>query len=133
MIFLGVSAHPSQRQLDKLTQSLQGASLEQQQLQPARTMTEEIKPVQPGAEDYDNLAVDDLLSPSDDGDNEHVENRSKLKKQNSAEQWRPTTEWLKDWKSQLPLQTIMRMLQVTFINRILLGMRSYFLGFGTTS
>ena len=105
-----MSAHPSQRQLDKLTQSLQGTSLEQQQ--PVKSMTEEIKPVQPGAKYSDNLAVADLLSPTDDDDHEQVEHRRKLKKQNSAEQWRPTTEWLKDWKSQLPLQTIMRMLQV---------------------
>jgi len=105
----GVSAHPSQRQLDKLTQSLQGTSLE-----PTKAMTEEIKPVQPeaGAEYPDNSSVADLLNPAADEETNQVEDRGKLKKQNSTEQWRPTTVWLKDWKSQLPLQTIMRMLQV---------------------
>ena len=71
-----MSAHPSQRQLDKLTQSLQGTSLDQQQ--PAKTMTEEIKAVQPGvgAEYSDNMAVAAVLSPTDDHDHEQVENRS---------------------------------------------------------
>ena len=27
-------------------------------------------------------------------------------------QWRPSSEWIREWKSRLPLQTIMRMLQV---------------------
>ena len=26
--------------------------------------------------------------------------------------WRPSSDWIKEWKSRLPLQTIMRMLQV---------------------
>ena len=30
----------------------------------------------------------------------------------SGEEWRPTTEWVSSWKSKLPLQTIMRLLQV---------------------
>lgn len=28
------------------------------------------------------------------------------------DQWVPTTEWVESWKSKLPLQTIMRLLQV---------------------
>ena len=109
--YSGVSAHPSQRQLDKLTQSLQGTSLE-----PTKAMTEEIKPVQPGAgaEYPDNSSVADLLNPAAADETNQVEDRGKLKKQNSTDQWRPTTVWLKEWKSQLPLQTIMRMLQVNY-------------------
>lgn len=30
----------------------------------------------------------------------------------SNQQWRPTSEWVSNWKSKLPLQTIMRLLQV---------------------
>ena len=26
--------------------------------------------------------------------------------------WRPSSDWIREWKSRLPLQTIMRMLQV---------------------
>ena len=29
-----------------------------------------------------------------------------------AVQWRPSSDWIREWKSRLPLQTIMRMLQV---------------------
>lgn len=32
--------------------------------------------------------------------------------QNSVKTWVPTTEWVKSWKEKLPLQTIMRLLQV---------------------
>ena len=27
-------------------------------------------------------------------------------------QWRPSSDWIREWKSRLPFQTIMRMLQV---------------------
>jgi hypothetical protein len=33
------------------------------------------------------------------------------KAESSAEEWRPTPEWVESWKSKLPLQTIMRLLQ----------------------
>lgn len=32
--------------------------------------------------------------------------------ESSSDQWVPTTEWVESWKSKLPLQTIMRLLQV---------------------
>lgn len=30
----------------------------------------------------------------------------------SSDEWKPTPEWIESWKSKLPLQTIMRLLQV---------------------
>lgn len=33
------------------------------------------------------------------------------KSDSSSEEWRPTQEWVESWKSKLPLQTIMRLLQ----------------------
>ncbi|CAD5221855.1 unnamed protein product [Bursaphelenchus xylophilus] len=33
-------------------------------------------------------------------------------KEKTEEEWRPTSEWVEGWKSKLPLQTIMRVLQV---------------------
>ena len=36
-------------------------------------------------------------------------------------QWRPSSDWIREWKSRLPLQTIMRMLQVCrYVHRIVL-------------
>ncbi|KAI6201050.1 hypothetical protein M3Y96_00800100 [Aphelenchoides besseyi] len=37
---------------------------------------------------------------------------SDSKKTESDEEWRPTPEWVESWKNKLPLQTIMRLLQV---------------------
>ena len=78
----GVTAHPTQRQLDKLTQSASGASLSQQ-----------VRPVQPGVEQVEQVTsqLEDLAGPG----------------------WRATSDWVREWKEHLPLQTIMRMLQVT--------------------
>ena len=82
----GVSAHPTQRQLDKLSQA--GAAL-----------TQELKPVQPGVEQEQlSSEVEELPSLSQAGE---------------GERWVATPDWVKEWKSHLPLQTIMRMLQVT--------------------
>uniref|UniRef100_A0A2D4PJ55 HID1 domain-containing protein n=1 Tax=Micrurus surinamensis TaxID=129470 RepID=A0A2D4PJ55_MICSU len=39
-------------------------------------------------------------------------NRRRLSSTSSAGQWNPTSEWVVSWKSKLPLQTIMRLLQV---------------------
>jgi len=98
----GVSAHPSQRQLDKLTHTLnQGLELSDHQ----------VKHVQPGVldtPDQDDGVVEDLLCSSPHQQDDKV----KMKRQGSEEPWRPTTDWVREWKSQLPLQTIMRMLQV---------------------
>ena len=106
----GVSAHPSQKQLENLTQSLQATSIESGA---SRTMTEEIKPVQPGAAAVTSpdSEIRDLLSTENEPTSSNS-GKSKLKRQQSEEPWKPTSEWLRNWKSQLPLQTIMRMLQV---------------------
>ena len=104
----GVSAHPSQRQLDKLTQSLQASNLE-----PDKSLTEEIKPVQPGVMvDNPHSEVNDLLCGDTGSEHGKSIEKRKVSKQSSEEHWKPTTEWVKEWKSHLPLQTIMRMLQV---------------------
>ena len=104
----GVSAHPSQRQLDKLTQSLQATNLE-----PDKSLTEEIKPVQPGVVvDNPHCEVNDLLCGDAGSEQGKSTEKRKVSKQSSEEHWKPTTEWVKEWKSHLPLQTIMRMLQV---------------------
>ena len=78
----GVSAHPTQRQLDKLTQS-------------RRTGGQEVSPVQPGVEQVSSQLEEVGL---EDG--------------RSGKDWAATSDWVKEWKEKLPLQTIMRMLQV---------------------
>lgn len=37
---------------------------------------------------------------------------TEAKAENSTDDWQPTPEWVESWKSKLPLQTIMRLLQV---------------------
>ncbi|XKL68494.1 hypothetical protein PGB90_003985 [Kerria lacca] len=41
-----------------------------------------------------------------------LQNTTSLTKRNNEKLWMPTTEWVKSWKEKLPLQTIMRLLQV---------------------
>ena len=78
----GVSAHPTQRQLDKLTQS-------------RRSGGQEVSPAQPGVEQVSSELEEVGLEGGRSGEN-----------------WAATSDWVKEWKDKLPLQTIMRMLQV---------------------
>ena len=60
--------------------------------------------------DDDDADADD--DDGDDGDDGDVE---APQRPGPGEQWRPTSEWIKEWKSRLPLQTLMRMLQVALL------------------
>jgi len=99
----GVSAHPSQRQLDRLTHTMDSTSLSS-----AKSHASEVSSVQPGTEI--NLGGD----PEKDVDTEVEEenNAQTIDDVFTPEEWAPTSEWVSTWKNQLPLQTVMRMLQV---------------------
>lgn len=94
----GVSAHPSQKQLDKLTHSLGSTNLESKE-----SLSSAICSVQPGTD----------ISLEKKGDDDAV--RPVVKRTESLSEganWAPTPEWVESWKNKLPLQTVMRMLQV---------------------
>ena len=98
----GVSAHPSQKQLDRLTQALDASSMESR-----KSFSSEVCPVQPGAE---------MNQVGEKEETRDVYAKSMLKRSDSnymAEGWTPTPEWIRSWKNKLPLQTVMRMLQVS--------------------
>ena len=64
--------------------------------------------------------MDTCTSPAADGDDDDAGDvgdgvGETLQRPGSGEQWRPTSEWIKEWKSRLPLQTLMRMLQVALL------------------
>ncbi|XP_013186942.2 protein HID1 [Amyelois transitella] len=52
---------------------------------------------------------------TDDSDNGHTvthRNSISVSEQSRQNEWRPTAEWVTSWRAKLPLQTIMRLLQV---------------------
>ncbi|TRY70371.1 hypothetical protein TCAL_04485 [Tigriopus californicus] len=145
------SAHPSQRQLDKLTRAGPGATLFSTGLLGSETQVNEEsegQPIQPTTEtdqtatlvDQNRAMAANLASltrqPSLEsasmrstgeslkGDTEISRNSvqrtlSRASEQSVAssrvaptESWVPTQDWVASWKVKLPLQTIMRLLQV---------------------
>ena len=101
----GVSAHPSQKQLDRLTQALDSTSLDS-----GKSLASEGSPVQPGVE------LNRSEASNEDTSNAMEEKETAVKRSESTctvEEWAPTPEWVSSWKNQLPLQTVMRMLQVS--------------------
>lgn len=65
----------------------------------------------------------------------HLSRQSSNSSNTSSKPWMPTSEWVNSWKQKLPLQTIMRMLQVrnilTLSHEIFIY-SFYFLGVGST-
>ena len=139
----GVSAHPTQRQLDKLTQVLQRETLDRwaqtlaaklksylqlsldwfekkvifvcvtkvDQIDTChivRPMSEEARQVQP------EVLNEDSESCEGGGSDGPIRGQrpGHVTSPDQSEQWRPSSDWIRGWKSRLPLQTIMRMLQV---------------------
>ena len=81
--------------MDQLTQTLAANSLES-----GKTAG---SPVQPGAD----------VGRGEAAGSEKVEaNENKDDSSSTADKWVPTPEWISSWKNKMPLQTVMRMLQV---------------------
>ena len=95
-----VSAHPSKKVMDQLTHQLNTNSLETGK---SIATAVEGSPVQPGA--CATKADSELSDKEEEGVN-------KSDSSTAMEKWVPTAEWINSWKNKLPLQTIMRMLQV---------------------
>ena len=94
-----VSAHPSKKLMDQLTQSLAANSLESGKTIAAAAGSH----VQPGAD----------VDRGEAAGSENVEgNEQKDDSSSTADKWVPTQEWISSWKNKMPLQTVMRMLQV---------------------
>ena len=86
--------------MDQLIQALESSSLD-----PGKSLATEGSHVQPGAE----------MNKSEGADMEEKETSVKSTDSTSkVDKWVPTPEWISSWKNQLPLQTVMRMLQVYF-------------------
>ena len=85
----GVSAHPSQSQLDRLG------------------LTHHLKPVQPGVEKEE---VEQEVEQEVEKEQRELPGPSQ---EGQGQRWVASPDWVREWKSQLPLQTIMRMLQVS--------------------
>lgn len=51
-------------------------------------------------------------SPSDGESSQTWREQRRLSNASASGQWSPTSDWILSWKSKLPLQTIMRLLQV---------------------
>lgn len=94
-----VSAHPSKKVMDQLTNALDTNSLEGGKL----VATAGGSHVQPGA----GVTRSEPVGVS-------KEEESVMKDEESVfeDKWAPTPEWISSWKNKMPLQTIMRMLQV---------------------
>ena len=136
------SAHPSQQQLDRLTKAGPSATLFSTGSTATSTVspssvTAEAKGSQPEAEQLhqsvgmgiDSYAVGgsnkqnwNLASPS-----EPPESAAQIARMPSSsvevaqpllEPWVPSQEWVTSWKNKLPLQTIMRLLQVINLTEI---------------
>ena len=67
------------------------------------------------AGDDDDDDDDDGDAGDADDDDGGAGDGETLQRPGPGEQWRPTSEWIKEWKSRLPLQTLMRMLQVALL------------------
>ena len=109
-----VSAHPSKKVMDQLTQAVNNVSMET-----GKSMTGASggTPVQPSA------------STSRAGSEESEKEEEGIEKNDSnpvTEKWAPTPEWVKSWKNKMPLQTIMRMLQVMIYNYLLIDTNADF-------
>ena len=102
-----VSAHPSKKVMDQLTHALDTNSLEGGK----PIATAEGSHVQPGAGVSRSGPV--VVEK---------EEESVMKDEESVfeEKWAPTPEWISSWKNKMPLQTIMRMLQVCVLHLCLL-------------
>lgn len=59
-----------------------------------------------------NAASDTESNSERDAEDESEASRSRLSSVSSSATWTPTSDWALSWKSKLPLQTIMRLLQV---------------------
>jgi hypothetical protein len=94
-----VSAHPSKKLMDQLTQSLAANSLESRKTIAAAAGS----PVQPGAGVGRGEAA---------GSEKVEENEKNNDSSSTADKWVPTLEWISSWKNKMPLQTVMRMIQV---------------------
>ena len=137
------SAHPSQQQLDRLTKAGPSATLFSTGPTTAASsssiaaspssVTAEAKG-QPEAEQF-GMGVDsyggegpnkqnwNLASPSSETAAPPVPEVPRMpsveaSSQPSQEPWVPTQEWVTSWKAKLPLQTIMRLLQVKLNNSL---------------
>ena len=87
----GVSAHPSQKQLDRLTQAMDSSSMESR-----KSFSSEILPVQPGAE------INQCVEKEETRD---AFGKAMVKRSDSnytSEGWTPTPEWIGSWKNRLP-------------------------------
>ena len=124
------SAHPSQQQLDRLTKAGPAATLfstgstaSSAVVSPSSVTTE--AKGQPEAEQLHQsvgMGVDsyggpnkqnwNLASPSEPAAVPEVPRMPSVEAQPLQEPWVPTQEWVTSWKAKLPLQTIMRLLQV---------------------
>jgi hypothetical protein len=96
-----ISAHPSKRMMDQLTHAMDANSLEAGK---AISATTGGSLVQPGMD----ISISEIAGVGDK--DEDSENKSELSQ--LAEKWAPTTDWINSWKNKMPLQTVMRMLQV---------------------
>ena len=84
----GVSAHPSQKKLDRLTQALDASSMESR-----NSFSSEILPVQPGAE---------INQSGEKEETRDAVGKSLVKRSDSnimVEGWTPTPEWIRSWKN----------------------------------
>jgi len=125
-------AHPSQQQLDKLTKAGPAATLfstgqnEEEKAEEEKPKEQQMPMVSESqATAAAAAALADLTKPSPPS--VHVElqrsisrssagsNASSLAASMAGEPWLPTQEWVANWKAKLPLQTIMRLLQVSRI------------------
>ena len=116
------SAHPSQRQLDKLTSAGPAATLFSTN---AKADNTEEMDLEASGKEAPNLAAN-LASLSLKTRSESESSSKEMSKgpkaaasaptamptSTSNESWVPTQDWVVLWKSKLPLQTIMRLLQV---------------------
>ena len=72
--------------------------------QAGAALTHHIKSVQPGVEEDQEDQMDQITK--------ELEDLASPGQSRQGERWVATPDWVKEWKSHLPLQTIMRMLQV---------------------
>jgi len=120
------SAHPSQRQLDRLTQSIEKLNLDAVDagmfaVQPTSSSTEEEgcgvgnlldEPHHPGLATESGQKEDQAGNKRTRQSPTEKKSRTLERTGSVGDEWEPTAEWINSWRSKLPLHTVMRLLQV---------------------
>ena len=119
MVFLfhkEASAHPSQQQLDRLTKAGLVPTYTSQDGTNQQTEAEKLttQSVGMGVDSYAASKPQWNMASPISTESPSTATQSEIQPI-SNEPWVPTTTWVSSWKAKLPLQTIMRLLQVCIV------------------